>query len=90
MSNVLKCHQFDKDIILAHSHCLKQNWIAGKVDLATIQMLYNRKGSLREISLSVSPYVIPLVISYHLYFLRISKVLSILHHGSVEWVHSKE
>ena len=33
---------------------------------------------------------VPLTISYHLYILRISKVSSILHHGSVGRVHSEE
>ena len=33
---------------------------------------------------------VPLTISYHLYFLRISKVSSMLHHGSVWQAHSKE
>ena len=33
---------------------------------------------------------VPLTISYHLYILRISKVSSILHHGSVGRVHSDE
>ena len=33
---------------------------------------------------------VPLAISYHLYFLRISKVQCMLHHESVERVQSKE
>ena len=33
---------------------------------------------------------VPLTISYHLYFLRISKVSSMLHHGSMGQAHSKE
>ena len=33
---------------------------------------------------------VPLAISFHLYFLRISKVWSMLHHGSVGQVQSKE
>ena len=34
--------------------------------------------------------VFPLTIFYHLYFLWISKVLSMLQHRSVGWVHSRE
>ena len=33
---------------------------------------------------------VPLTITFHLYFLRIPKVSGMLHHGSLEWVHSKE
>ena len=33
---------------------------------------------------------VPPTISYHLYFLRISKIWSLLHHGPAEWVQSKE
>ena len=33
---------------------------------------------------------VPLIICYHLYFLRVSKVWSMLHHGSVGRVQSKE
>ena len=35
-------------------------------------------------------FLVPLTISYHLYFLRISKVLSKSHYGLVGRVHSKE
>ena len=34
--------------------------------------------------------LVPLTISFHLYFLRISKVLSVLHHRSVGQVQSKK
>ena len=57
--------------------------MAVSVDLGTVQLLYNRKGSPREIDYH-------LTISYHLYLLFMSKVSSMLHHGSVGWVHSKE
>ena len=33
---------------------------------------------------------VPMIIPYHLYFLRITKFSSMLHHGSVGRVHSKE
>ena len=42
-------------------------------DLGTFQLLYNRKGSPREIDYH-------LTISYRLYFLYMSKVSSMLHH----------
>ena len=39
---------------------------------------------------SIHNECVPLTISYHLYFLHISKVWNMLHHGSVGWVQSKE
>ena len=33
---------------------------------------------------------VQLTISFHLYFLRVSKVWSMLHHGSLERIHSKK
>ena len=71
------------DLELSHFHCFKQNWMAMSVDLGTIKLFYNSKGSPRE-----SEY--HLTISYHLYFLCISKVSSMLRHGSVGRVYSKE
>ena len=41
-------------------------------------------------SISKEYECVPLTISYHLYFLRISYILSLLNQGSVEWVQSKE
>ena len=43
-----------------------------------------------EATIIYSSEFVPLTISYHLYFLRISDVPSMLHHVSVGWVYIKE
>ena len=40
--------------------------------------------------LTVFLQCVPLRVSYHVYFFRVSQVSSMLHEGSVGWVHSKE
>ena len=40
--------------------------------------------------INVNTECVPLTISFHLYFLRISRVWSMLHHGSMGQVQSKE
>ena len=81
-------------IVIKWNHCYQRRRIgplamfkiklmAVRVDLATMQLLCNRKGSPRQISPSIFPYLIPLFLITYMYFLCISKVLSMFHHKSV-------
>ena len=62
-------------------HGFKMSWITTKSLMKKTELLLPLNHSLE---------CVPLTISYHLYFVRISKVSSMLHHGSVGRVHSKE
>ena len=49
-----------------------------------------KENFLTSYSCSYYSYMIPLITSYHLYFLYVSKVWCMLHHVSVRWARSKK
>ena len=64
-------------------------WIYWEVNV--LLYIYSERWEKKHASIfNATKKCVPLTISFHLYFLRISKVWSMLHHGSVGQVQSKE
>ena len=81
---------YNKSAIRVHK---KKTYEIGPLFLVRSLAVFNRS-SRRFVKskemLNFTNKCVPLTISYHLYFLRISEVWSILHHGSVRQSQGKE